>query len=301
MPNFASFLHKRQTMLQPTRLLVFSLLTLSLFTSWKTAQATTPQQLVQAGQPGRQSPRSGDPPAVLAPQPSSASQNAPSQVKNLLAQIDAAASQKNIKGVMQFYSPNFVNGDGLTRQNMEKALAAFWQRYPQLKYTTQVESWKSQGNGFVAETVTNITGVPSTRSENAAFNATIRSRQQIAGGKITRQDILAERTQLTSGAKPPKVDFKLPQQVKVGQQFNVDAIVQEPLGDEYLLGTALEEPIKPEKLLTATPVDLELLSSGGIFKVGRAPSVPGSQWVSAVIMRGDGMVMITQRIQVVKN
>lgn len=286
MPNFASFLHKRQTMLQPTRLLVYSLLTLSLLTSWKTAQASTPQHLVQAGEPL---------------QPSSASQNAPSQVKNLLAQIDAAASQRNIKGVMQFYSPNFVHGDGLTRQNMEKALAAFWQRYPQLKYTTQVQSWKSEGNGIVAETVTNITGVPSTRSENSAFNATIRSRQRIAGGKIIRQDILSERTEVTSGAKPPKVEFKLPQQVKVGQQFNLEAIVQEPLGEDYLLGTALEEPIKPDKLLTATPVDLELLSSGGIFKVGRAPVVPGSQWVSAVIMRGDGMVMITQRIQVVKN
>ncbi|NMG20171.1 nuclear transport factor 2 family protein [Brasilonema bromeliae] len=286
MPNFASFLHKRQTMLQPTRLLVYSLLTLSLLTSWKTAQASTPQHLVQAGEPL---------------QPSSASQNAPSQVKNLLAQIDAAASQGNIKGVMQFYSPNFVHGDGLTRQNMEKALTAFWQRYPRLKYTTQVQSWQSEGNAIVAETLTNITGVPSTNSENSTFNATIRSRQRIAAGKIIRQDILSERTELTSGAKPPKVEFKLPQQVKVGQQFNLDAIVQEPLGDDYLLGTALEEPIKPEKLLTATPVDLELLSSGGIFKVGRAPAVPGSQWVSAVIMRGDGMVMITQRIQVVKN
>lgn len=286
MPNFASFLHKRQTMLQPTRLLVYSLLTLSLLTSWKTAQASTPQHLVQAGEPL---------------QPSSASQNAPSQVKNLLAQIDAAASQGNIKGVMQFYSPNFVHGDGLTRQNMEKALTALWQRYPQLKYTTQVQSWQSEGNAIVAETVTNITGVPSTNSENPSLNATIRSRQRIAAGKIIRQDILSERTELTSGAKPPKVEFKLPQQVKVGQQFNLDAIVQEPLGDDYLLGTALEEPIKPDKLLSATPVDLELLSSGGIFKVGRAPVVPGSQWVSAVIMRGDGMVMITQRIQVVKN
>ncbi|KAB8331510.1 nuclear transport factor 2 family protein [Scytonema tolypothrichoides VB-61278] len=286
MPNFASFLHKRQTMLQPTRLLVYSLLTLSLLTSWKTAQASTPQHFAQAGEPV---------------QPSSASQNAPSQVKNLLAQIDAAASQGNIKGVMQFYSPNFVHGDGLTRQNMEKALTAFWQRYPQLKYTTQVQSWQSEGNAIVAETVTNITGGPSTNSENSTFNATIRSRQRIAAGKIIRQDILSERTELTSGAKPPKVEFKLPQQVKVGQQFNLDAIVQEPLGEDYLLGTALDEPIKPDKLLSATPVDLELLSSGGIFKVGRAPVVPGSQWVSAVIMRGDGMVMITQRIQVVKN
>ncbi|WP_017318138.1 Cif family virulence factor [Mastigocladopsis repens] len=270
MPNLASFLHKRQILFQPSRLLVCSLLTLGLLTSWKCAQASTPQ-------------------------------DAPAELKNLLTQIDTAASRGDVKGVMQFYSPNFIHGDGLTRQNMEKALTALWQRYPQLKYSTQIQSWKPQGNAIVTETVTNITGVPSTSSDNSVLNATIRSRQRVAGGKILRQDILSERTQLTSGTKPPQVELKLPQQVKVGQQFSFDAVVKEPLGDDYLLGTALEEPIKPDKFLAPTPVELELLSSGGIFKVGRAPATPGSQWVSAVIMRGEGMVMITQRMQVVKN
>ncbi|NMG08890.1 nuclear transport factor 2 family protein [Brasilonema sp. UFV-L1] len=318
MPNFASFLHKRQTMLQPTRLLVYSLLTLTLLTSWKSAQASTPQNTLQntpaslltlglltswksAQANTLQNTPQNTPQNIPQNTPQNAPQNTPAELKNLLTQIDAAASQRNIKAVMQFYSPNFTHSDGLTHQNMEKALTALWQRYPQLKYSTQVQSWKSEGNTIVADTVTNITGMPSFNRENSVFNATIRSRQHIAGGKIIRQDILSERTQLTSGTKPPKVEFKLPQQVKVGQQFNLDAIVQEPLGDDYLLGTALEEPVKPDKLLTPTPVDLELLTSGGIFKVGRAPAVPGSQWVSAVIMRGDGMVMITQRIQVVKN
>jgi hypothetical protein len=285
MPNFVSFLHKRQTKLQPTRLLACSLVTLGILTSWK-VQASTPQHLVQARK--------------LA-QGNNASQNAPSELKNLLTQIDSAASRGDVKGVMQFYSPNFVHGDGLTRPNMEQALTGLWQRYPQLQYSTQIQSWKPEGNAIIAETVTNITSAPSTQSDNSALNATIKSRQRIVGGKITRQDILSERTQLTSGTKPPQVEVKLPQQVKVGQQYNFDAIVKEPIGDDYLLGSALEEPIKPNKFLTPTPVDLELLSSGGIFKVGRAPATPGSQWVSAVIMRGDGMVMITQRMQVVKN
>lgn len=283
MPNFVSFLHKSPTLLPSSRLLVFSLLTLGLLTNWS-AQAKAPPQLAQAAEPVP-----------------SASQNAPAQLKNLLTQIDTAASRGDVKAVIQFYSPNFIHGDGLTRQSMEKALTALWQRYPQLKYSTQVQSWKSEGNAIIAETVTNITGVPSTNSANSVLNATISSRQRIAGGKIVRQDILSERTQITSGTKPPQVDIKLPQQVKVGQQYSLDAIVQEPLGDDYLLGAALEEPIKPDKLLSPTPVDLELLSSGGIFKVGRAPATPGSQWISTVIMRGEGMVMITQRMQVVKN
>jgi len=53
---------------------------------------------------------------------------------------------------------------------------------------------------------------------------------------------------------------KLPQQVKTGHNF--DAIVQEPLGDDYLLGAAIEEPIQANKYFTTTPVDLELLAAG---------------------------------------
>jgi hypothetical protein len=227
-------------------------------------------------------------------------ENAPATLKNLLTQIDTASSRGDVKSVMQFYSPNFTHGDGLNRQTMEQALTSFWKRYPQLRYNTRLQSWKSEGNTIVAETVTTITGLPSAKSNNLALNATITSRQRLTGTKILRQEILSERTQLTSGNKPPQVEMKLPQQVKVGQRYSFDAIVQEPLGNDFLLGSALEETIQPTKYLNPTPVNLELLTAGGLFKIGRAPSTPGHQWISAVILRNDGMTMITQRLVVKK-
>ncbi|MEH1932619.1 MAG: nuclear transport factor 2 family protein [Nostoc sp.] len=277
MTNIITALVRRQLRFPASIGLISFLLTLGLTSGWQRTQATTPQQLAQATTP----------------------QNAPAELKNLLTQIDAAASRGDVKGVLQFYSPNFTHGDGLTRQTMERSLISLWQRYPKLQYTTKLLSSKPEGNGIIAETETQITGLPSGSANNLALNATITSRQRIAGGKIVRQDILSERTLLTSGSKPPQIEIKLPQQVQVGQKYNFDAIVKEPLGDDFLLGTALEEPIQPDKLLNPTPVDLELLTSGGLFKVGQAPSTPGSQWVSAVILRGNGMTMITQRLQVV--
>ncbi|MBN3909571.1 MAG: nuclear transport factor 2 family protein [Nostoc sp. NMS1] len=269
---------KRQLKFPASIWLVSFLLTLGLTSGWQRTQATTPQQLAQAG----------------------TVQNAPSNLKSLLTQVDAAASKGDVKGVLQFYSPSFTHGDGLNLQTLEKSLVSLWQRYPKLQYSTKLLSSKSEGNGIIAETETKITGLPSSSANNLALNATIKSRQRIESGKIVRQDILAERTLLTSGSKPPKIDIKLPQQVLVGQKYNFDAIVQEPLGDDFLLGTALEETIQPEKFLNPTPVDLQLLTSGGLFKTGQAPSTPGSQWVSAVILRGNGMTMVTQRLQVVK-
>lgn len=226
--------------------------------------------------------------------------SAPAEVKKLLTQIDLAASRGDVKAVMQFYAPNFTHGDGLNRQTIEQSLVSFWKKYPKLKYTTILQSWQPEGKAIVTDTVTKITTLPSSGNDNLALSTTIRSRQRLVGGKIVRQEILSERTQITSGAKPPRVDLRVPQQVKVGQKYNFDAIVLEPLGDDYLLGAALEEPVQANKYLKPTSVDLELLTSGGLFKIGKAPSKPGSQWVSAVILGKGGTTTITERMQIVK-
>lgn len=256
-----------QTRAFPSSMLALFVLTLSLTAFWNRAAAATPQ-------------------------------TAPPQLKNLLTQIDAAANQHNVKAVMQFYDENFSHADGLSRQSMEKALTQLWQRYPQLKYQTQLQSWKPEGNAIVAETVTNITGAQP-RDRNQVLRATIKSRQRYENKLIVRQEILSERSQLSAGAKPPTVDIKLPQQVSTGQQYNFDAIVQEPLGDDYLLGAAIEEPIQAGNNFKAAPVELELLSAGGLFKLGRAPAMADDRWVSALVIRGDGMTLVTQRLQVV--
>jgi len=228
-----------------------------------------------------------------------ATPDAPPALKNLLARIDAAANAHNANAVVQYYGTNFTHSDGLTQPSMAQSLNQLWQRYPQLRYTTRVESWKPEGRAIVAETITNISGSQVQDNRNLMFNATIRSRQRIENEKIVRQDILWERSQLRAGAKPPTIEVRLPQQVKAGQQFNFDAIVQEPLGDDYLLGAVIEEPVQSANYLNPVPIELELLPAGGIFKQGRAPSAGSHRWISAIVVRGDGMTMVTQRLQVV--
>lgn len=253
---------------RPTNLPVAFLLTLGLSAGWTTAKAATPD-------------------------------TAPPELKNTLAQIDAAANSRNVQAVMQFYGTNFSNSDGLNREGMEKTLTQLWQRYPQLKYRTELKSWQNQGNGIVAETVTNITGSQPVDGRTWSFNATILSKQRLENQKIVNQEILNEKTLLTSGEKPPSVDFKLPEQVRTGQEFNFDVVVQEPLKDNLLVGSALLEPISPNNYLNSPKIQLEPLNAGGIFKVGRAPNNPGKYWISAVLVRSDGITIVSQRLPVI--
>lgn len=224
---------------------------------------------------------------------------APAPLQEMLSQVDAAANSRDLQKVMQYYSPNFTNTDGLNRRSLEQALTQLWKRYPDLKYKTELKSWKAEGNSFVIETVTQLTGTQQSENRQLKLISSLRSQQRLDNQQISRQEILAEQSQITSGQKPPTVKLTIPEQVNVGEEFSFDAVVQEPLGDGLLLGAALEEPVRADGLINPTTTDLELLSAGGIFKVGRAPKTPESRWLSAVVVRQDGMTLVTQRLRVV--
>lgn len=216
-----------------------------------------------------------------------------------LSTIDAAASQGDLAAVMNFYSPAFTSSDGLTYASLEAALTALWEAYPDLTYQTQLNSWRQEGDAIIAETTTTITGAkPSDR--NLKLDATLTSRQRFENNQIVSQEILTERSQISLGDNPPTIEVRLPTEVTAGEEFAFDAIVTEPLGDRLLLGTALEEPIDSNGYLNPTPIELELLSAGGLFKVGQAPVLPDSRWISAVIVREDGITAVTQRLRVVQ-
>lgn len=255
------------------------------------------------GTPPQASPgQSTTPPPTNTPgnaPPANTPSDAPAELTTALSQIDAAANQRNLGQVMHFFSPSFTHSDGLTYQTFQNALKKFWDRYPRLTYQTTLNRWERNGDAIVADTTTTVTGTQQISGRDFTLKATITSRQQFVGGKIVRQDILTEQNQLTTGENPPQVEVSLPGQVPIARSFNFDAIVQEPLRNRLLLGVAVEEPIRPNAYLTPTPINLELLSAGGLFKVGQAPALPDSRWISAVIVREDGMTLETRRLQVV--
>jgi ketosteroid isomerase-like protein len=226
--------------------------------------------------------------------------NAPAPLTKLLTEIDAAANRRDVKAVMAFYSQNFTHSDGLNSQSMEKALTQLWQRYPNLNYRTELKSWKTEGNAIIADTVTTIAGTQKQDGRELNLKATIRSQQRFEGEKIVKQEILAEQNQITSGKNPPKIQVNVPEQVKVGEEYNFDAIVLEPIGNDILIGTILQEPINEKTFFKSPELDLDLLNAGGIFKVGKAPATPENRWISAVLMRQGGIAMVSVRLRVVK-
>jgi hypothetical protein len=226
-------------------------------------------------------------------------ETAPADLKQAIAQLDAAANAKKLPELMAFYSPSFKHSDGLNRKTLEQAVTDLWKKYPKLTYRTELKAWQATKAGIQADTVTYIQGTRVSNGQELKLNSTLQARHRFQNQKIVEQEVLSENNQILSGDNPPSVRINLPAQVKVGQEFSFDAIVQEPLENDLLLGAALEETVNTNNYLKTPTLDLELLSSGGIFKVGRAPNAPTSQWISAVLVRHGGMTMVTQRLRVV--
>jgi hypothetical protein len=225
--------------------------------------------------------------------------NAPAAVQTLLSNIDTAASQRKLPDLARYYSPNFTTSDGLNKAAWQQSLEKFWQGYNNLKYTTTLDGWQAQGGGYTANTTTTITGVQQLGGRTFNLVATISSSQKIVGGQIVQQQILQERTQVSSGTKPPTIDLTLPTQLQTNAEYSLDAIVNEPLGEDVLLGAMLEQPVAAGHT-QASNYKFELLTAGGLFKVARAPGKSGDYWLSTMFIRPTGMTTLTQRVRVVK-
>jgi hypothetical protein len=238
--------------------------------------------------------------AVMSPRADSAMLTAPTALKTMLTKIDTAANQRKLPDLLRYYSPNFTTSDGLDRTVWQQSLGQFWQSYSNLNYVTTIESWQGNGNSYTANTITKITGVQNINGRVLNLLSTIKSSQKIVGGQITQQQILQERTQVSSGTKPPTIELSLPDKLQTNAEYNLDAIVTEPLGEDVLMGTTIEQPVTAQGYGQPANYKLELLSAGGLFKIARAPGKSGDYWFSTIFIRPTGMTTLTQRVRVVK-
>jgi ketosteroid isomerase-like protein len=225
----------------------------------------------------------------------------PPAIAALVKNLDAAASRKDLDATMKFYSPSFTHADGLDFKTQQQALQTFWKDATSIQYQTQINSLKAEPqNRYALETTTTVSGVRKAADRDMKLTSTVRSRLVIADQKIVSQEVLSEQTRLIAGDAPPNVNISLPEQVNVGQTFSFDVVVKEPLGDDLLLGSALEEPISLERYLQPAVITLEPLTSGGIFKTGQAPQQPTRKWISAVLVKNGGITIVSQRLNVVR-
>ena len=74
------------------------------------------------------------------------------EIKTLFEKQDEYARKHNIKGVRSFYSPNFVDNDGYTKDIYFSLVEETWETYPDITYSTNIKDININGTLATVET-----------------------------------------------------------------------------------------------------------------------------------------------------
>ena len=104
-------------------------------------------------------------------------------------------------------------------------------------------------------------------------------------------------TTIRNDDKKVDISFKIPDKVLTGSKYDIDIIINKPLEEVIIAGA-----IKPHQVNSffEQEILLEPLTSGGIFKMTRAPSKPGLQIWSGIIAHPEGIITFTNSIDIVE-
>ena len=95
-----------------------------------------------------------------------------------------------------------------------------------------------------------------------------------------------------------KIDiiFRIPDKVLTGTKYDIDIILNEPLGDVIIAGGIISHQ---EESYLKQEINIEPLASGGIFKTSRASSKPSTQIWSGIVAHPQGIISFTKSIEIV--
>jgi len=118
----------------------------------------------------------------------------------------------------------------------------------------------------------------------------------IVNGKIDKGIIKNLFTTIRNDDRKIDISFKIPDKVLTGSKYDIDIILNKPLEEVIIAGA-----IKPHQVNSffEQEILLEPLSSGGIFKMTRAPTKPGTQLWSGMIAHPLGIITFTKSIDIV--
>ena len=116
-------------------------------------------------------------------------------------------------------------------------------------------------------------------------------------GKINQGEIKDLLTTIRNDQNKIDVIFRIPEKVLTGSKYDIDIIINQPLGDLIIAGGIISHE---DESYLKQEINIEPLASGGIFKTTRAASKPTTQIWSGIIAHPKGMISITKSVEIVE-
>ena len=119
----------------------------------------------------------------------------------------------------------------------------------------------------------------------------------IQNDKINNGSIKNLLTTIRNDQNKIDIIFKIPERVLTGTKYDIDIILNEPLGDVIIAGGIISHQ---DDSYLKQEINIEPLASGGIFKTTRASSKPARQIWSGIIAHPKGTISFTKSVEIVE-
>lgn len=192
--------------------------------------------------------------------------------------------------------------DTLARADLQPVLSErlerFRQDFPEVTWQVEPAAPTSDGRPTLS---LRVRGTAQSEGLSYSLEASEQIAVRLDGGELVEQELLAQQSLLRSGERPLAVNVAIPDVVLTGSRYDVDLIVEKPLGQALVAGGLID--LTDEQLSAQMRPDLPLApqAGGGLFKSVQAPQEPGSQTWAVMLVHPDGVVTATKRVRVVSS
>lgn len=202
--------------------------------------------------------------------------------------LENALNERNLR----FIKDNFKEKESL---KIEEKFLQIIQDFPDAKWQIKrLSETNSDENIFEVK----VYGKKKINEEIYFLKSNFKYRFSIVDEKIKNGNIKNLLTTIRNDKNKIDIIFKIPEKVLTGAEYDIDIILNEPLGDVIVAGGIKSH--YEESSYLKQEVIIEPLQAGGIFKMTRAPSKPGIQIWSGIIAHPKGVISFTKSVEIVE-
>ncbi len=119
--------------------------------------------------------------------------------------------------------------------------------------------------------------------------------------KIIDQEVISEYSILKSVKNQLIVSLSIPNQVLTGSRYDIDVILDKPLGDSMVAAGLINVTTEQLQKQEFPPIELHPMGGGGLFKSVTAPLTAGKQHWAALLAHPEGIISITKLVKVISD
>ena len=216
---------------------------------------------------------------------------AAAQPQNLVERLEQALNASDSAGLEALLAPGQL-------PQWAPRLQRFTERFSNARWQLKAGEPLPDGRLPVAVSVEG-------RTEKDGLLFALKASQSLAlrtqAGLITDQEVLNEQSLLVNAQGDLPVTLLIPDTVLTGSRYDVDVILDEPLGQAMVAGGLIALTPAQVRAQTSPDIQLEPLGSGGLFKSVQAPFQPGVQTWAAMLVHPDGVITVTKQVRVVSD